>query len=97
MSIRVGNTILPISNVGVNTYQYSFSTTNFTLSSSTDLYELTIPYTSHGIDNIGFIISYQNIDDTYYTILVDYKIDTNKNITLISNTAYNGIVTIYGV
>lgn len=97
MSIRIGNTILPLNNVGIQSYQQSFDTGDFQENSSTQLYELTIDYDQHKIDNIGFVVSYQLIENNYCTCLCDYQFDSNKTVKILSSNSYNGMVIIFGV
>ena len=97
MSIRIGNTILPINNVGIQSYQQSFDTGDFQENSSTHLYELIISYDQHKIDNIGFVVSYQLVENNYCTCLCDYQFDSNNNVKILSSNPYNGMVSIFGI
>lgn len=97
MSIRIGNTILPLNNVGIQSYQHFFNAEDFQKNSSTQLYELTIYYDQHKIENIGFVVSYQkDIDNVYSNVLVDFTWDAARDIKIISTEAYDGKAIIYG-
>ena len=81
--------------VGLKAYKQTFTTSNFTSSSGS--YTLSIPYSTHKISNIGFVVSYQLVGSNYCTCLCDYQFDSNNNVKILSSNSYNGMVIIFGV